>query len=138
MALPESFLQQLKLSCDIESVISSYVTVKRQGRNRACLCPFHSEKTPSMVIYNDTQSFYCFGCGAGGDVITFIMKIENLDYIEAVRFLADRAGMQMPETGVDDSAAKLKMRILEMNREAARFFHRCLISPGRSGRDGLF
>lgn len=134
MALPESFLQQLKLSCDIESVISSYVTVKRQGRNRACLCPFHSEKTPSMVIYNDTQSFYCFGCGAGGDVITFIMKIENLDYIEAVRFLADRAGMQMPETGVDDSAAKLKMRILEMNREAARFFHRCLISPaGQAG-----
>ncbi len=138
MALPESFLQQLKLSCDIETIISSYVTVKRQGRNRACLCPFHSEKTPSMVIYNDTQSFYCFGCGAGGDVITFIMKIENLEYIEAVKFLADRAGLQMPETGVDDSAAKLKMRILEMNREAARFFHRCLISPaGQAGMEYL-
>ncbi|MBQ4152758.1 MAG: DNA primase [Oscillospiraceae bacterium] len=138
MALPESFLQQLKLSCDIESIISSYVTVKRQGRNRACLCPFHSEKTPSMVIYNDTQSFYCFGCGAGGDVITFIMKIENLEYIEAVKFLADRAGLQMPETGVDDSVAKLKMRILEMNREAARFFHSCLISPiGQAGMEYL-
>ena len=135
MALPESFLQQLKMSCDIETIISSYVTVKRQGRNRACLCPFHSEKTPSMVIYNDTQSFYCFGCGAGGDVITFIMKIENLDYIEAVKFLADRAGMQMPESGADDSLAKLKMRILEMNREAARFFHQCLASP--AGQAGL-
>ncbi len=134
MALPESFLQQLKLSCDIESVISSYAAVKRQGRNRVCLCPFHHEKTASMVIYNDTQSFYCFGCGVGGDVITFIMKIENLEYIEAVKFLADRAGMQMPETGVDDSVAKLKMRILEMNREAARFFHQTLISPiGQAG-----
>lgn len=134
MALPESFLQQLKLSCDIETIISSYVQVKRQGRNRACLCPFHSEKTPSMVIYNDTQSFYCFGCGAGGDVISFIMKIENLEYIEAVKFLADRVGMQVPESGADDGLAKLKMRILEMNREAARFFHKCLISPvGQAG-----
>ncbi len=134
MALPESFLQQLKMSCDIESIISSYVSVKRQGRNRACLCPFHSEKTPSMVVYNDTQSFYCFGCGAGGDVISFIMKIENLDYIEAVKLLADRAGMQMPEGGVDDSLAKLKLRILEMNREAARFFHQCLSAPvGQAG-----
>lgn len=134
MALPESFLQQLKLSCDIETIISSYAPIKRQGRNRVCLCPFHSEKTPSLVIYNDTQSFYCFGCGAGGDVITFIMKIENLEYIEAVKFLADRAGLQMPETGVDDSVAKLKMRILEMNREAARFFHHCLSTPaGEAG-----
>ena len=135
MALPESFLQQLKLSCDIESIVSSYVNIKRQGRNRACLCPFHSEKTPSMVIYNDTQSFYCFGCGAGGDVITFIMKIENLEYIEAVKFLADRVGLQMPEGGVDDTQAKLKMRILEMNREAARFFHKCLSTP--DGQAGL-
>lgn len=135
MALPESFLQQLKLSCDIESIISSYVTIKRQGRNHVCLCPFHSEKTPSMVIYDDNQSFYCFGCGAGGDVISFIMRIENLSYIEAVRFLADRAGLRMPEDGVDDSAAKLRMRVLEMNREAARFFHRCLISP--EGQPGM-
>ena len=77
--ISESFITQLKLACDIESIISSYVPMKREGRNKKALCPFHLEKTPSFVIYEDTQSFYCFGCGAGGDVITFIMRIENLE-----------------------------------------------------------
>ncbi|MDY3988447.1 MAG: DNA primase [Massilioclostridium sp.] len=133
--ISESFITQLKLACDIESIISSYVPMKREGRNKKALCPFHLEKTPSFVIYEDTQSFYCFGCGAGGDVITFIMRIENLDYIEAVRFLAARVGMTVPEDGQDDRKARLKARILEMNREAARFFHANLKSP--AGQAGL-
>lgn len=94
MALPDSFIQELISRNDIESVVSSYIRMKRRGRNLVGLCPFHGEKTPSFTLYPDTESFYCFGCGAGGDVITFIKRIENLDYINAVRFLADRAGMK--------------------------------------------
>ena len=85
--LSESFISELKARNDIEEVISSYVNVKRRGRNLVGLCPFHSEKTPSFTVYPDSQSFYCFGCGAGGDVVTFVKKIENLDYIEAVKSL---------------------------------------------------
>lgn len=128
MALPSSFLSELKARCDITDIISSYVNLKRRGRNMIGLCPFHSEKTPSFNIYPENGSFYCFGCGVGGDVITFIMKIENLDYIEAVKYLATRAGMSMPEDSYDDGLAKLKGRILEANREAARFFHAQLMS----------
>lgn len=134
LAIPQSFIQQLLMHCDIEDIISSYVSLKREGRNRKGLCPFHSEKTPSMVVYNDTQSFYCFGCGAGGDVITFIMKIENLEYVEAVKFLAQRAGMEVPDDAGDDRAARMKTRILEINRAAAKFYHSCLKSPqGQAG-----
>ena len=97
MTIPRSFIENLRMSCDMENIVSSYVKLKRQGRNLAGLCPFHSEKTPSMVVYPDTQSFFCFGCGAGGDVISFIMRIENLDYVEAVKFLAQRVGMTVPE-----------------------------------------
>ena len=128
MALSEQFLDQLKNANDILSVMSSYVVPKRAGRDSVCLCPFHSEKTPSCHIYNDSQSFYCFGCGAGGDVITFIRLIENLDYIEAVKFLAQRAGIPMPEDNFD-RAAEEKTRLLEINREAARYFRDVLISP---------
>ena len=104
-------------------MVSSYVNLKRRGRNLVGLCPFHGEKTPSFNLYPETSSFYCFGCGAGGDVITFIKRIENLDYIDAIKFLAARSGMQMPEDTRDDRTSKLRMRILEANREAARFFH---------------
>ena len=135
MALPDSFIQELISRNDIESVVSSYVRMKRRGRNLVGLCPFHGEKTPSFTLYPDTESFYCFGCGAGGDVITFIKRIENLDYIDAVRFLADRAGMKMPEDTRDDAVSRLRLRILEANREAARFFHSCLYSP--TGKEGL-
>ena len=96
MPIPRSFIETLRMSCDIESIVSSYVKLKRSGRNRVGLCPFHSEKSPSMVVYNDTQSFFCFGCGAGGDVISFVMRIENLSYVEAVRFLAQRVGLEVP------------------------------------------
>ena len=133
--LPDSFLQELIAKNDIESVASSYVSFKRRGRNLVGLCPFHGEKTPSFNLYPETASFYCFGCGAGGDVITFIRKIENLSYIDAVKFLADRAGMTMPEQSYNDVSAKQRMRILEANREAARLFYAYLYSSG--GKAGL-
>lgn len=126
-------MQELKLRSDITEIASSYVNLKRHGRNMVGLCPFHGEKTPSFNIYTESGSFYCFGCGAGGDVITFIMKIENLDYVEAVKFLAQRAGMEMPENTYDDSLSKLRMRIYEANREAARFFtQHCFHKEGRA------
>lgn len=135
MALPDQFLQELKIRSDMAEVASSYVNLKKRGRNYVGLCPFHSEKTPSFHIYTDSNSFYCFGCHAGGDVITFVRNIEHLDYMEAVKFLADRAGLQVPETDYDNSLSKLKGRMLEINREAARFYHGCLVGEG--GREGL-
>lgn len=136
MALSDSFLQELKMKTDIEDVISTYVTLKRRGATLVGLCPFHNEKTPSFTVYPVTQSFYCFGCGAGGDAITFLKKIENLDYLDAVKTLAQRAGLQMPQEGFDDSLSKRRRRILEMNREAARFYHSVLLSPeGKVGYD---
>lgn len=131
MALSDDFLAELRQRADIESIVSSYVNIKRTGRISKGLCPFHNEKTPSFTVYPDTQSYYCFGCGSGGDVITFIKNIENLDYIDAVRFLADRAGMDMPEENTYDFAMnKRRLRILEANREAAKFFHNCLKTDG--------
>lgn len=136
MALSDSFLQELKMKTDIEDVISTYVTLKRRGATLVGLCPFHNEKTPSFTVYLATQSFYCFGCGAGGDAITFVKKIENLDYLDAVKTLAQRAGLQMPQEGFDDSLSERRRRILEMNREAARFYHSVLLSPeGKVGYD---
>jgi len=135
MALPDRFIEELSQRNNIEDVVSSYISLRPRGRTRVGLCPFHGEKTPSFTVYPENNSFYCYGCGAGGDVITFIKKIERLDYMDAVRFLADRAGMEMPRTEVDDTASKLRRRILEANRDAARFFHSMLYSP--EGRHAL-
>ena len=133
--IPESFLNELKYNTDIEQVIGRYVQLRRRGKNLTGLCPFHSEKTPSFTVYPDTQSFYCFGCGAGGDAITFLRKIENLDYLDAVRELARQAGMTVPEGALEDTGRQLRTRLLELNREAARFFHATLMSDaGREGR----
>ena len=130
MALSDDFLMELRSRADIETTISSYVNLKRAGRISKGLCPFHGEKTASFTVYPDTQSYYCFGCGNGGDVITFIKNIENLDYIDAVRFLADKNGMNMPEENSYDSTMnKRRLRMLEANREAAKFFHNCLGKP---------
>ena len=138
MAFPEGFIYELKSRNDITEVISSYVTLKRRGRNMVGLCPFHGEKTPSFNIYTETDSFYCFGCGASGDVISFIMKIENLDYVDAVKYLAQRVGLEMPEDSYDNSLSNLRRRVFEANREAARFFYRSLMSPeGKTGLDYL-
>ena len=123
MPLPDSFMDELKLRSDIVDVVSSYVSLKRHGRNMVGLCPFHGEKTPSFNLYPQSGSFYCFGCGVGGDVITFIRMIENLDYIDAVKFLAQRAGLEVPIDNREDGLSKLKKRIYEANREAARYYH---------------
>ena len=137
MRLSDDFLMQVKESNDIYDVVSSYVPLKKTGSDYVCCCPFHSEKTPSCHIYMATQSFYCFGCGAAGDVINFVRLYENLDYMETVRFLAQRAGIPMPEDGGDDGA-RARTRMLEMNREAGKFFHRTLFSPeGKKGLDYL-
>lgn len=135
MALPSDFLDRLRDANRIDDVMRSYVTLKRTGRDYKCLCPFHSEKTPSCAVHPDDGYFYCFGCGAGGDVITFTMKIENLDYFEAVKLLADRSGIAMPEDTYDDRAAQEKKRLLEMNRAAAKFFYSNLKTP--DGKEGL-
>lgn len=136
MAFPDQFILELKQNNPIDSVMSSYVSLNRRGRNCVCLCPFHSEKSPSCTVYMDNGSFYCFGCGTGGDVITFVMKIENLSYVEAIKFLADRAGMTMPDEAKNNETSRLKARVLEINRTAARFFHNTLAkSPdGEKGR----
>lgn len=136
MAISDEFLNELRSRTDIESLISQYVNLSKRGRTPKGLCPFHNEKTPSFTVYPENQSFYCYGCGAGGDAITFMRKIENLDYVEAVRLLAEKAGMRMPEDGYDDTLAKRKQRILAANREAARFFHQTMMSPrGKLGLD---
>lgn len=122
----DGFIQELKDRNDISDVISGYVGLKRKGRNMVGLCPFHSEKTASFFIYPGNESFYCFGCGAGGDVITFIRLIENLDYIEAIKYLAQRVGMPLPELEKDDGSHQTKLLIYEINRELARFYHFCL------------
>lgn len=135
MAIPRDFVQDLCSRIDIEDVISSYVDLKRAGRNVKGLCPFHNEKTPSFTVFPDTKSFYCFGCNASGDAISFIMRIENLAYVEAVKLLAERAGMAMPDEGYDDSLAKLRVRILNANRDAAKFYYSMLREE--KGRAGL-
>lgn len=134
MKLSEDFLSRIKDSNDIYDVISNYVPLKKTGTDYVCNCPFHSEKTPSCHIYMATQSFYCFGCGAAGDVINFIRLYEHLGYVEAVRFLAQRAGIPMPDDGGEDGA-RIRARILEMNREAGKFYHKLLFSP--QGKEGL-
>ena len=115
--------------------MGSYVRLVRAGSLLKCQCPFHSEKTPSCVVYANTQDphFYCFGCHAGGDVITFLMKIEGLSYIDAVQMLAERAGMQMPQQDLDNGEAKRRTRMLELNRAAARYFYEQLTGNDKRG-----
>ncbi len=136
MALPQDFLMELKYRNDIESVLSPYIALKRRGSNLVGLCPFHNEKTPSFTVYPENGSYYCFGCGKGGDIITFTMQMENLDYIDAIRKLAEKAGLRMPEDNRDDKELKLKNDIYAVNAEAGRFFHSVLMSPkGKAGLD---
>ena len=135
MPIPEEFIRDLKMHCDIAEVISSYVNLKKAGHNLMGLCPFHNEKSPSFSVSPENGFFHCFGCGAGGDVITFIKRIENLDYVEAVKLLAQRAGMTVPEDDRSKGMSQLRSRIYEANREAARFYHKQLYTP--EGREAL-
>lgn len=130
--IPHDYIEELVRRNDIVDVVGSYVQLKRKGRLYGGLCPFHSEKTPSFYVYPDTQSFYCFGCGAGGDVITFAKKINSIGYPEAVKLLAGRAGM--PEPAEDDQVGRMRSRVLSINKEAARFFHACLNSTVEEAR----
>lgn len=121
--IPREIIEEIIARTDINDVIGSYVTLKRAGSNMSGLCPFHSERTPSFTVFSRTNSFHCFGCGVGGDVITFIMRAENLDYPSAVEFLAARAGVTIPHDKNDMSRMGMsRKRVYEMNLEAAKFF----------------
>lgn len=130
--IPHEYIEELTRRVDIVALVGSYVQLKRKGRLYSGLCPFHSEKTPSFYVYPDTQSFYCFGCGAGGSAVSFMQKMDNISYTEAVKLLGERAGMPAPTE--DDKTGRLRGRILSMNKEAARFFHACLNSTVEEAR----
>ena len=136
MPIPERFLDELTERSDIVEVVGQYVRLtKRSGANLFGLCPFHSEKTPSFSVSPDKQIYHCFGCGKGGGVINFIMEIENLDFRDAVAFLARRANMPMPEETEGEDSSR-RGRLLELNRDAAQFFYDRLVSPeGRAAQE---
>ena len=136
MAFPQSFLDELTARSDIVDVVGSYVQLTRKGSNLFGLCPFHSEKTSSFSVSPDKQIYYCFGCKRGGGVINFIMEEENLPFPDAVRFLAKRAGLEVPEEEGDREAGFRRQRLLDLNRDAARFYYRLLHQPeGRASPD---
>ena len=130
MAIPEQFIDELVARSDIADVVSSYVPLTKKGSNLWGLCPFHNEKTPSFSVSPDKQIFHCFGCGKGGGVITFVMEMENLPFPDAVRLLAQRAGMEVPEAGAGEEGRKKRARLLAANKDAARFYHDFLRGPG--------
>ena len=138
MAFPQAFLDELLARSDIVDVVGSYVQLQRKGANLFGLCPFHSEKTGSFSVSPDKQIYYCFGCKRGGGVINFIMEEENLTFPDAVRFLAKRAGLEVPEEEGDREAGRRRQRLLDLNREAARFYYQLLQQPeGSAVRDYL-
>ena len=141
MKYPREWIDSVRERSDIVELIGSYVTLRRAGSNYMGLCPFHSERTPSFTVFPDTQSFFCFGCEAGGDAFTFVMRSENLEYPEAVEFLAKRAGIQIPETHEDSDQPRgiSRARAYELNRAAARFYRDCLFDPaiGEAGMNYL-
>ena len=139
MRLPENFVQEVLDRTNIEELVGRYVTLKKTGSNLVGLCPFHSEKTPSFTVSPDKKMFFCFGCHAGGSAITFVQKIENMEFVDAVAFLADRAGLSMPRESElpGQSEGVSRKRVLEANLEAAKFFRACLFDPaiGKPGMD---
>ena len=138
MAFPQNFLDELIARSDIVDVVGSYVQLTRKGSNLFGLCPFHSEKTGSFSVSPDKQIYYCFGCKRGGGVVNFIMEEENLTFPDAVRFLAKRAGMEVPEEESDREASRRRQRLLDLNRDAARFYYQLLQQPeGRAVQEYL-
>ncbi len=129
----------IKDRSDLVDLIGSYVSLRRAGSNYNGLCPFHSEKTPSFTVFPDNQSFFCFGCEAGGDAFTFIMRMENLDYKGSLEFLAKRAGVELPADPRGEREGVSRKRVLEMNLIAARFWRDCLFDPaiGQAGMNYL-
>lgn len=131
MRYSDELLDEIKSKNDIIDIVSQYVVLKRLGRNYMGLCPFHKEKSPSFCVSPDKQIFHCFGCGVGGNVIHFIGKIENLNFIESLELLANRAGIELPKSGnaEDDRISRLKSRVYELNKCAAEFYHQNLYKP---------
>ncbi len=138
MRFPENFIQEVVDRTDIEELIGRYVTLKRTGANLVGRCPFHSEKTPSFSVSPTKKMFFCFGCHAGGSAITFVQKAENLEFADAVEFLANRVGLPLPHDsgGEKRENGVGRKRVLEMNLEAAKFFRACLFDPAL-GADGM-
>ena len=138
MAIPSAFIDELVARSDIVDVVSDYVTLTPKGGSYWGLCPFHGEKTASFHVLPDRQLYHCFGCGKGGGVISFVMELENLPYVDALRLLAKRAGMEFPEGDLDESSRRRRGRLLALNKEAARYFHSQLHAPqGQPGLDYL-
>lgn len=135
MAIPSEFIDELVARSDIVDVVSDYVSLSPKGGSYWGLCPFHGEKTASFHVLPDRQLYHCFGCGKGGGVVSFVMELENLPYLDALRLLAKRAGMEFPEGDLDESGRRRRARLLQLNKEAARYFHSQLHSP--AGREGL-
>jgi DNA primase len=137
--IPDEFLEELKSRSDIAEIVGSYVAnLKRMGRNHKACCPFHAEKTPSFIVSQDRQTYHCFGCGVGGGVIDFVMRIERATFPEAVEILAARAGMEVPRQGFAKGADAFKAALYDANKEAAAFYHAMLLSKeGRAAREYL-
>ncbi len=132
MRYPEEVIEEVRSRSDIVDVISGYVRIQKRGSNHVGLCPFHNEKTPSFSVSGPKQMYYCFGCGAGGNVFTFVMNYENYTFQEAVKLLADRAGVKLPEieyTQEMKDKENKRARMLELNKEAAKFFYVQLRNP---------
>ena len=131
MRYSDELLEEVRSRNDIIDVISQYVVLKRSGRNYFGLCPFHNEKSPSFSVSPDKQIFHCFGCGVGGNVFHFIMKIENINFVESVQLLAERAGIKLPTLGnyEDEKIAKLKAKVYDVNQFAAEYYHQNLYKP---------
>ena len=125
--LSDAWLEELRSRVSLEEVVSEYVPLKQKGRRYWGCCPFHNEKTPSFAVNSDTQLYYCFGCHKGGTVIHFVMEMERMEFMDAVRYLADRAHMDVPEVASQPSEARAsrdeRERMYEANRDAARYFH---------------
>ena len=136
MAIPEQFIDELVARTDIADVVGSYVALTPKGGSLWGCCPFHNEKTPSFHVVPERQIYKCFGCGKGGGVISFIMEMENLPFLDAVKLLAKRAGLEVPETGENEAYRQKRARLLALSKEAARFYHSCLKGPqGAAVRD---
>jgi DNA primase len=136
--LPEDFIEEVRVANEITDVLSEYLTLKPKGKNYFGLCPFHNEKTPSFSVDPEKQLYHCFGCGAGGNVFTFIMDQERLDFIDSVKFLAQRKGIPLPgsiESPQDEETRKHKEQLYRLNREAALYYHENLLS--HHGRHAL-
>ena len=141
MYYPEELVEEIRERNDIVEVIGTYVKLQKKGSSYFGLCPFHNEKSPSFSVSPDKQMYYCFGCGAGGNVFTFIMEYENYSFPEALKYLADRVGIKLPEREYSEEEKRqqdLRMQVLEINKMAANYFYYQLKQPqGRPGYEYL-